>query len=129
MAKSLLAAALALSLALPALANTSTYAFGLYPAIEVQYMSYAIGPIILMGPTFTSITWCPPQDYVSITFGSSTVGPFWSVGLIIANLSSPPVYFDPHIGLGWWMHPSLFGQIRMSYTGFTSVSLTVVLRF
>jgi len=129
--KGLATALLALSLAaLPAsTANSTASTFGIYPSIEVQYMSYAIGPIILLGSSFTSITWCPPQDYVSISFGSATQGPFWTVGLMVWNISSPPISPDPYIGLGLWMSPYLAGQIRMSYTGYTSVALTIIFRF
>jgi hypothetical protein len=107
--------------------TTSTY--GIYPAVEIQYQSYGIGPIIVLGNSFISTTWCPPLDSVSLSFGSSTVGPFWTVGLILWNVTNPPIGLDPQIGLGYWMSPYLFGQFKMGYTGYTSVSLTVVLRF
>jgi hypothetical protein len=107
--------------------TTSTY--GIYPAVEIQYQSYGIGPIIVLGNSFISTTWCPPLDNVSLSFGSSTAGPFWTVGLILWNVTNPPIGLDPQIGLGYWMSPYLFGQFKMGYTGYTSVSLTVVLRF
>jgi len=119
---------LALAFSFGALAENSS-GFGLYPAVEIQYMSYGIGPIVLLGNSFTSFTWCPPLDSASVAFGSSTVGPFWTVGLTLWNITNPPIAFDPYIGLGWWMSPYLFGQFKMGYTGYTSVSLTVVLRF
>lgn len=123
----LLATALA---TLGTVAQTATTSpIGIFPAVEVVTPFIGIGFSIMLPAPFLTLTWNPIVPWINLTIGSNTTGVFWATGITATLTPDSPATYSPWIGVGLFAYSSMYGIIRIDYTGTPTAALGIVFRF
>lgn len=110
-----------------ALAQTEHQGFAVYPTVLYIAPDYLLGAEFNLGPITMPVVY--GNDTLWLAFESSPVGKFWTVGFLMAGLTTPNPSFDIALGLGmdWGNAFKAMGCITSTGNYFIAFGFTLTL--